>query len=720
MQFEGTRVGGRWSPWQDRWESGRWTRAVLLALVLIVAGCSDDDDDDDEDSERNPQLASLVLSEGTLDPVFDSGVFDYAAEVANDVAAIQVTAVPVNGAATFTVNGTAAQSGVPSDPEDLIVGDNPVTVLVTAENGSTQRAYTVTVTRRPPPSSNASLLSLELTGAPLDQIFQGNIEAYTASIGYLGGSTRVIAVPEDERATLTVAGAGAVPGEPSAYVPLASGDNNVDVAVTAEDEIAMRDYAVTVTRADRATLAQQAYVKASNPDSDEFGRSLALSGATLAVGAPQEGSAATGIGGDENDDSLIDAGAVYLFERGAGGWLQTDYLKASNTGGGDQFGSALSLDADLLVVGAFAERSLATGIDGDELDNSGSEVGAAYVFERDPGGAWAQAAYLKADNAESGDGFGFAVAAAGDRLLVGADLEDGGDTGLDGDGNDNGRGESGAAYLFERDADGVWDQVLYLKASNTGSNDRFGAAVALADGLAVVGAPLEQGSSAGVNGDDNDAFSAAGAAYVFARDDAGAWRQVAYLKASNPDPGDRFATAVAVAGDLIAIGAPGEDSDDAGVDGDQSDDSLDASGAVYVFQRDPDGDWSQIAYLKSSRPGSQDEFGAALSLEGNMLAVAAAGENSAATGLDGDEDDQSALNAGAVYVFERDADGDFAQILYVKASNTGSGDGFGRALALDADGLAVGADGEDSASAGVNGDQGDESLPNAGAVYLLR
>lgn len=711
--------GGERYRGQIRWRDGRsgWRGGLAVVLLTLLVGCGDDDDEDDPD---NTHLASLVLSAGTLEPDFDSDRFEYVAEVANDVTEVTVTAVPENPAATFTVNGAAGQSGTPSAPQDLVVGENTVEVQVTSEDSSRKRTYSVIVTRRPPPSNNAALSSLALTGAPLDQLFQGDVQDYTASMGFLGASTRVVAEPEDPGAALAVGGVSFEAGKPSPYVPLAEGETVLEVAVTAEDGVGERDYAVTVTRAERASLAQRAYLKASNPDSDRFGHALDLSGDILVVGAPQEFSAATGIDGDQDDDSLANAGAVYAFENGAGGWLQTAYLKASNTGREDRFGDAVSLHQDLLVVGAPGENSLATGIDGDEADNSGTEVGAAYLFERDGGaGAWSQAAYLKADNAGSGDGFGFAVAVHGDRVLVGADLEDSDATGLDGDGDNNIRSESGAAYLFER-RDGAWEQTLYLKAANAGSGDRFGAAVAIADDLMVVGAPLEMSNGSGVDGPDNDALSAAGAAYVFTVDDAGDWRQAVYLKASNPDPGDRFGTAVAVAGDLVVVGAPGEDGGDGGVGGDQDDNSLDASGAVYVFERDQDGEWSQVAYLKSSAPGSQDEFGAVLALRGNTLAVAAAGENSAAQGLDGDQDDESALNSGAVYVFERGADGAFEQRVYVKASNSGGGDAFGSALALDGDTLAVGAPDEDSAASGIDGDQADNSLNSAGAVYLLR
>ena len=167
--------------------------------------------------------------------------------------------------------------------------------------------------------------------------------------------------------------------------------------------------------------------------------------------------------------------------------------------------------------------------------------------------------------------------------------------------------------------------------------------------------------------------------------------------------GDQFGYAVALSGDgnTLAVGAEMEGSAAAGINGNQADNSADAAGAVYVFARSGGG-WSQQAYIKASNPGSNDQFGAALALsaDGNTLAVAAQFEDSAATGINGNQADNSMSESGAVYVFTR-AGGKWSQQAYVKASNTGEqddGDTFGYAVALSDDGntLAVGAPGEDS------------------------
>jgi FG-GAP repeat protein len=135
--------------------------------------------------------------------------------------------------------------------------------------------------------------------------------------------------------------------------------------------------AVYVFQRDGAQWTQQAYVKASDTFAvDRFGTSLA-------VGAPQEGSDATGVGGKQTDQSAQFAGAVYVFTRnGAQQWSQRTYVKAPNTGTRDSFGFSVGLSADgtTLAVGAMLEDSIATGVDGDQSENNAPDAGAVYLY----------------------------------------------------------------------------------------------------------------------------------------------------------------------------------------------------------------------------------------------------------------------------------------------------------------------------------------------------
>jgi hypothetical protein len=132
---------------------------------------------------------------------------------------------------------------------------------------------------------------------------------------------------------------------------------------------------------------QVTYLNSSNAgDGDQLGSAIALSGDgnTLAAGAPMESSNATGINGNQNNDSAFSSGAVYVYTRSGAGWAQQAYLKASNTGPNDQFGNAvvLSADGNTLAVSAIFEDSGARGINGNQADNSVDESGAVYVFAR--------------------------------------------------------------------------------------------------------------------------------------------------------------------------------------------------------------------------------------------------------------------------------------------------------------------------------------------------
>ena len=117
------------------------------------------------------------------------------------------------------------------------------------------------------------------------------------------------------------------------------------------------------------------------------------------------------------------------------------FAKASNPGSGDFFGRSIAASADgnSLAVGAWAEASNATGINGDQADNSALNAGAAYVFTRDSGGNVTRT-YVKASNTDAGDQFGISVALSGDgsTLAVGANTEDTGDI------------DAGAVYVYDR------------------------------------------------------------------------------------------------------------------------------------------------------------------------------------------------------------------------------------------------------------------------------
>ena len=418
--------------------------------------------------------------------------------------------------------------------------------------------------------------------------------------------------------------------------------------------------AVYVFTRSGTSWSQQAYIKASNTDNgDSFGISVSLSsdGNTLAIGATGEGSNVTGVDGDQTNNSAAASGATYVFTRSGTSWSQQAYIKASNTGASDEFGRSVSLgeDGNTLAIGATSEDSNATGINGDQTNNTAAIAGAAYVYIRS-GTSWSQQAYIKASNTDAGDHFGLIVSLStdGNTLAVSAQSEASNASGINGDQTDNSVADSGAAYVFVRS--GVnWSQQAYIKARNAEANEYFSYSMNLsADGNTLaVGTPYEDSNAVGINGDQtNNSAVTAGAAYVFSRTGT-SWSQQAYIKASNAEANDWFGVMLSLSanGNTLAVGGSNDDSNATGINGDQANNTVTGSGAVYVFERSGTS-WSQQAYIKASTTGIYDLFAwPTLSGDSNTLAVGASREDSSANGINGDQSINESYSAGAVFVY---------------------------------------------------------------------
>jgi hypothetical protein len=408
--------------------------------------------------------------------------------------------------------------------------------------------------------------------------------------------------------------------------------------------------AVYVFKKSGSTWSQQAYIKASNAEEgDCFGSSVSLSGDTLAVGAPGEDSSAKGLNQDQSDNGASGSGAAYVFTRSASSWSQRAYIKASNTGMYDDFGRSVTLAGECLAVGAPGEASSAKGVNQDQTDDEASWSGAVYVFTGSESD-WTQQAYIKASNTGMSDRFGSCASLSGDSLAIGAPSESSLAIGVNHDQSNDDSQSSGAIYVFTRSAS-TWTQQAYIKASNTGKLDSFGNSVSLSGDSLAVGAYYEGSDALGIDGDQmNDAAESSGAVYVFTRQ-ATVWSQQAYLKASNTKRGTFFGMDVALSGDSLIVGSHQENSGARGIDGNQSDMSCNASGAVYAFTR-RNGFWAQKNYIKPAFTQYSDFFGYCVSLSGSTIAVGAVYESSGATGVDGDQEDQSAYGSGAAFIFQ--------------------------------------------------------------------
>lgn len=653
-------------------------------------------------------LSNLAISAGTLSPAFSSNTLLYTVDVDSLQASVTVTPTAQDAGSTITVNGTAVASGAESGTIALSAGINNINIVVTASDAVTTKTYIVQVTKA---EADADLISLDISDGTMTPAFHPDTTFYIVESATLTADTiTVTPTASDSGATITVDGETVASGTPSSSIHLYAGKNNISTIVTAADGVTVKGYTVLVFKGSTSYLkasnteyydlfgcsvaisgdtivvgaydedssatgvngneadnsaedsgaayvfvrsgnvwSQQAYLKASNTDiCDWFGYLVAIDGDTIVVGALWEDSSATGVNGNESDNSADESGAVYVFTRSGTVWSQQAYLKASNTDMYDSFGSSIAIDGDTIVVGASAESSSATGINGNEADNSASYSGAAYVFTRS-GNVWSQQAYLKASNTEVDDQFGSSVSISADTIVVGAVEESSDAIGINGSEANNNAPGSGAAYVFTRSGT-TWSQQAYLKASNTDAADWFGYSVAIDSDTIVVGAPCEDSNTTGVNGNETDNSAGdSGAAYIFTRA-ANVWSQQAYIKASNTDSYDCFGLSVSLSGDVVVAGALGESSSATGINGDEADNSADASGAVYTYTR-AGSVWSQQAYLKASNTELGDWFCYSVSISGDTIVVGAYYESSSATGVNGNQADNSASGSGAAYVY---------------------------------------------------------------------
>ncbi len=396
-----------------------------------------------------------------------------------------------------------------------------------------------------------------------------------------------------------------------------------------------------------STWSQQAYLKASNAeDFDQFGHSVAIDGDTIVIGAPAEDSPIRSFIDPQSDNSSPNSGAAYVFSRTGNSWSQQAYLKASNVWSGSQFGISVAIVGDTVVIGSIGENRTVDEYNEDE-EHIFADAGAAYVFIRNEA-SWSQQARLKASNTERGDRFGQSVAIDNNTVVVGANHEQSASREINGDQDNNDADSAGAAYVFTRSGS-KWSQQAYLKASNADKFDQFGISVAIAGNTVVVGADGESSSATGVNGNqNNNEILESGAAYIFKRSGK-TWNQQAYLKPSNSHTFGQFGHSVAIAGNAVLIGAFGERSNAGVVNNEQTNIKAEFSGAAYVFTRSAS-TWSQQAYLKAFNAEANDQFGKSVAIDGDSMVIGARFEDSA-TGINGNQSNNDADNAGATYAF---------------------------------------------------------------------
>lgn len=354
---------------------------------------------------------------------------------------------------------------------------------------------------------------------------------------------------------------------------------------------AFKGAAYVFVKGTNGNWTQQAKIPPATTEKDQFGSGVDISGDTIAVSAWSNDSNAGGIDPSDANNDASGSGAVYIYTRSGTSWTKQVMIKASNPEKNDNFGrSSLAIDGNTLVVGAYKEDSNGTS----QADNSATSAGAAYVFVRS-GSTWSQQAYLKAAHPQIGALFGHSVAIEGDTIVIGADGESSSATGVNGDQTKTDAPKAGAAFVFTRTGT-TWTQKAYLKAGKIGAdtNDAFGASVAISGDFIVVGAKGDDSDGKGAKAtstffgvDDN--ASSSGAVFLFKKKD-GSYSQVGYLKAGNTAQNNEFGYSVAISGELIAVGAPKENSNSKAIsntpnfDYGVNDGNHDLSGAAYIYK----------------------------------------------------------------------------------------------------------------------------------------
>jgi hypothetical protein len=361
---------------------------------------------------------------------------------------------------------------------------------------------------------------------------------------------------------------------------------------------------------------------------DRFGLFVAIDGATAAVAAPFD------------DDYGSNSGAIYIFADSPAGWELQVKLTLPDGKPGDGFGQALVLSADTLATTCFPRY-------------------AVIVLKRAGPTEWEQTDFLSVGFGYKGF-FGWSLGLSPSRLAAGAP-----------NGSEK-AGAAGAAFIFERGPNGTWSAPIKLLAVDGQAGDSFGDAVAVSGNIAVIGAQ-----------DDDDLGNWSGSAYVFERLN-GAWVQTAKLLPKDGTVFWNFGTSVAVADDVVLVGATG-----AGIPG------APACGAVYAYGRAGAGGWVQVAKLSPADPINSGRFGSSLALEGNVALIGA------------ESDSHLAPAGGAAYVFVRQPDGTWVQEAKLVAGDVADYDWFGHSVALSGNAALIGAY------------QDDDSVPAPGKAYIF-
>jgi len=318
-------------------------------------------------------------------------------------------------------------------------------------------------------------------------------------------------------------------------------------------------------------------------------------------------------------------------------------------------GRAVSINGNTAILGSAAGNQ------------NGALSGAAYVFAPGPLGFWRRQTELLASDGSPTDRFGFSVSMSHNTAVIGA-------WGDDDACPDNQNCDSGSAYVFVRDRNGVWTQQAKLRASDATAPARFGWSVAINSDTIVVGAPYDNGF---------------GSAYIFIRNEYGMWTQQAKLLASDGAMHDLFGESVAISGDTAICGS-------------RTDNNVNGirAGSAYIFVGDGNSDWTQQTKLLAPNGTAEEAFGSSVAINGNTTLIGA------------QTDSENGPASGSAHIFVRDTGGAWTQQSKLLALDGAAFDFFGFYVALSGDTAVVGAPLGDDACPG-------DTMCDSGSAYVF-
>jgi len=520
-----------------------------------------------------------------------------------------------------------------------------------------------------------AIKSVEFGGVKLDQIFQNSQTEYTATVGYLFSVVTVF-----------------VNGQPVQDIEL----NESKTQVFIESAKTGIRYTFVIYRQSADEIQQQANLDNSvTQRGSGSARAVSLSGDRIAVVNRSQERHVTVFFRDHgvwNVEALLPVSADSVS-------LHGEWLAIGDTRGMAAQQQIFANDQSMIVP---------SEDDSSRINLVQSEPPGVVHLYSTKSGRWSYVTSVQADNADAGDGFGFSVGLSQGLLAVGAPQED--SSSVAGS-NNNMAAESGAVYVFGVE-DERWVQQAFLKSSVASAGDYFGAHLDLQNDLLAVSATTMKGSN-----DETDITNDGGAAYVFERINS-VWYQQARVQSALTTGTEQFARSVAIWQDTLAVSAPrsgpwfiSEGSADHAVDYQGN------AGSVYVYNRNSSG-WTFAARLQDSHTGSSDEFGSALALQGNTLAVGARFADGQLPAWGALQLENSGHNDAGVYVYLLEHN-QWQQAMLIGSGKLDAPSTAHSALALDNGTLVVGTSGAVSASGSNDTRVTEKSQPGAGAPSVF-